>query len=176
MRKRLISILAAVLVLMLCIPSGLADKSEGDQYTFCPYISTLFYNGMIQSLLELDDSTAALIQVTSDGVKDGNLVYSNILNETIFIFGGTTSEFGTATNAYIYCSLKDDSVLKNIPMIVWASQIQYKYYGNLDETGSTFLEWVNGNRKDGATFSTPYFQARYSEEPHEYCTLLLLKK
>ena len=97
------------------------------------------------------------------------------MQDTFFIFSGTTNEFGTATRAYIHCSLKDSSTLKNIPMLIWASIIQLKYYGEIVETGESFLEWVNEDRADGDTFTTPYFIAIYSEEPRDNCTLLLIK-
>ena len=173
MRKRLMLVLLSITVLVLCATVGLADKSDGDTYTFCPAMSMSLYNSMIKNLLDLSDAQASLIQVSSDGVKDGNVVYSNAMQDTIFIFGGTTSEYGTASTAYIYCSLKDSSTLKNIPMLVWASCIEMKYYGEIKETGSTFLEWVNEERRDGETFTTPYFIALYKEEPRDNCSLLL---
>ena len=176
MHRKLSFILAIVFILAICVNSGFADQSEGDMYTFCPFMSTLFYNEMIKNFLDLNDTQAALLQVSSDGLKDGNLVYSDILSDTIFIFGGTTNEYGTATSAYIYCSLKDNSTLKNIPMIIWASIIQLKYYGKIEETGSSFLEWVNGNRTDGEIYTSPYFIAQYTEEPYDNCTLLLVKR
>ncbi len=174
--KRTLVCLISILVLCLCMPSGIADETEGDMYTFCPFMSTYFYNAMIKNYLELNDTQAALLQVSSDGLKEGNLVYSNVMQDTLFIFGGTTEEFGTATTAYIYCSLKDSSTLKNIPMLIWASIIQMKYYGEITETGSSFLEWVNDSKTNGDTFTTPYFIARYSEEPRDNCTLLLLRR
>ena len=175
MRRKLKFIICFVLVLILCTSNGFANKSEGDLYTFCPYLSILFYNDTMKNFLDLNDTQAALLQVSSDGIQEGNLTYSNIMQDTFFIFGGTTEEFSTASTAYVYCSLKDSSVLKNIPMIIWASIIQYKYYGEIVETGSSFLEWVNEGRRDGDTFTTPFFTARYSEEARDNCSLLLIK-
>ena len=91
------------------------------------------------------------------------------------LFGGVTGEYDTATTAYIYCSLKDSSMLKNVPMLLWASMIDMKYNGEIKETGSSFLEWVNEERRDGETFTSPYFTALYSEEFKDNCTLLLMK-
>jgi len=175
MKKRVICFFIAS-VLMLCTSTGLADKSEGDLYTFCPAMSTLYYNTILKNFLELDDTQAALLQVSSDGLKDGNLVYSDVLQNTFFFFGGASSEYDTATTAYIYCSLKDKSTLKNIPMILWASIIDMKYNGEIKETGSSFLEWVNDGKSDGDTYTSPYFIASYSEEPLDNCTLLLIKR
>ncbi len=175
MNKKLICIFIAV-VLMLSAITSLADKSEGDMYTFCPAMSTLYYNTMLKNFLDLTESQAALIQVTSDGFKDGNLVYSDPLQNTFFFFGGASSEYDTATTAYIYCSLKDSSTLKNIPMIIWASVIDFKYTGEIKQTGSSFLEWVNEERTDGDTYTSPYFNATYSEKSGENCTLLLIKR
>ena len=175
MSKKVLSVLIITSVLILSLTPALADKSDGDLYTFCPYMSTSFYNTMMKNLLDLTDTQATLIQVTSDGVKNGNLIYSNIMQDTVFIFSGTTSEFGTASTAYIYCSLKDSSVLKNIPMLIWAAGIQMQYYGEIEETGSSFLEWVNSDLKDGEIYTSPYFIATYHEEPYDNCSLLLLK-
>ena len=172
-KKLLCSFIAAILI--LCITTCLADESEGDMYTFCPAVSILYYNSMLKNFLDLNDTQAAIFQVSSDGTKDGNLVYSDILQNTFFFFGGASSEYDTATTAYIYCSLKDSSTLRNIPMILWASIIQMKYYGEIVETGSSFLEWVNDGRKNGDTFTTPYFIARYTEEPFDNCSLLLVR-
>lgn len=172
--RRILSALLAILMLTLFAPAALADESDGDLAAFCPFMSTSLYNSMIKSLLELDDTTSLLVQVTSDGVVSGNIMYSNLLRDTVFIFG-TTSEYATGSTAYIRCSLKDSSPLKNIPMLVWASIIQMQYYGGLDETGSSFLEWVNTERRSGDTFTSPYFYATYTEEPGDNCTLLLIK-
>ena len=148
MKKVLICFLIAT-VLLSCVTPSLADESEGDLYTFCPAIGTLYYNSMLKNFLELNDTQAALLQVTSDGLKDGNLVYSDALQTTFFFFGGASNEYDTAATAYIYCPLKDSSTLKNITMIIWASIIDYKYNGEIKETGSSFLEWVNDGRTDG---------------------------
>jgi hypothetical protein len=161
---------------MLCTVTGFADKTEGDLNTFCPALCTLNYNTLLKNFLELSDSQAALLQVSSDGFKDGNLVYSDVLQNTIFIFGGASNEYDTATTAYIYCSLKDSSTLKNIPMIFFASLVDMKYNGEIKETGSSFLEWVNEGRSNGETYTSPYFYATYTEEPKDNCTLLLLKR
>ena len=175
MKKYLICFLIAA-VLLSCVAQGLADETEGDLYTFCPALSTLYYNSTIKGFLDLNDTQAALLQVTSDGIKDGNLVYSDALQTTFFFFGGASGEYDTAATAYIHCSLKDNSTLKNIPMIIWASIIDYKYNGEIKETGSSFLEWVNNGRTDGDTYTSPYFIATYSEEPKDYCSLLLIKR
>ena len=175
MKRKLIYVFIAV-VISLCTTASLADKSEGDLYTFCPAMSTLYYNTILKNFLELDDTQAALFQVSSDGLKDGNLVYSDVLQNTFFFFGGASGEYDTATTAYIYCSLKDNSTLKNIPMILWASIIDMKYNGEIKETGSSFLEWVNDGKTDGGTYTSPYFIASYTEEPLDNCTLLLIKR
>lgn len=175
MKKRLICLFISF-AFILSISSGMADKSEGDLYTFCPAMSMLFYNSLLKNYLDLNDSQAALLQVSSDGFKDGNLVYSDVLQDTFFFFGGVSSEYDTATTAYIYCSLKDDSTLKNIPMILWAGIIDMKYNGEIKETGSTFLEWVNDGKSDGGTYTSPYFIASYTQEPYDNCTLLLVKR
>ena len=176
MIKKAMCVLMLVCVGVLGIAPGLADRAEGDLYTFCPAMSTMLFNSVLVSFVEPSDSQALLIQVASDGLKDGNIVYSNPLQDTVFIFGGTASEYGTGTTAYIYCSLKSGSTLKNIPMIVWAACVQMKYFGSIEETRSGFLEWVNGNRKHGDVFTTPYFSAIYSEEPYVFCSLLLQKR
>ena len=174
MFRRYFSVFLAF-ILILTVSYVYADESEGDMYTFCPAISISFYNTMMKNILKLNDTQAALIQVTSDETKDGNLIYSNAMHDPVFIFGGVTNEYGTASTAYIHCSLKDDSVLKNVPMLIWASDIQIKYYGEIVETGSSFLEWVNEDRKDGDTFETPYFSALYKETPYDFCSLLLVR-
>ena len=176
MRRRFLYIILALAILASQTSIGFADESEGDMKTFCPYMSTLSFNTMLKSMLDLSDSQAALVQVTSDGRKDGNLVYSDPLQNTIFIFGGADNEFDTATTAYIYCSLKDSSTLKNIPMIIWAAIIEMSYNGDIKETGSTFLEWVNEVRSDGDTYTSPYFTALYTEKPYDQCTLLLSRR
>jgi len=170
-----VAIVSVILILTICTPSVLADKSEGDLNTFCPHMCISMYNTMLKSLLELNDAQASLFQVSSDGIKDGNLYYSNVLQDTFFIFGGTTEEFGTATTAYIHCSLNDSSQLKNIPMLIWAANIQNAYFGKIEETGSSFLEWVNGVKEDGDTFNSSYFVASYNEVPLDSCSLLLMK-
>lgn len=175
MKKKLICIFIAS-VLLLCTTTSLADKSEGDLYTFCPAMSILYYNSMLKNFLELSDTQAALLQVSSDGFKDGNLVYSDPLQNTFFFFGGCSSEYDTATTAYIYCSLKENSTLKNIPMILWASIIDMKYNGEIKQTGSSFLEWVNDGKSDGDTYTSPYFFATYTEKTLDNCTLLLIKR
>ena len=175
MSKRILVVFLAVLVLLMYAMPGLASESEGDLYTFCPYLSTSRYNTFLKNLLELSDSQATLLQVTSDGLIDDTMIYSDLLRNTYFMFNGVSSEYDTATSAYISCSLEDSSALKNIPMLLWASIIEFEYYGELTESGSSFLEWVNTERKDGETFYSPYFIASYSETPNESCSLLLIK-
>lgn len=175
MTKKLVCFFIAA-VLMLITITSLADESEGDLYAFCPAMSTLYYNTVLKDFLKLNDTQAALLQVSSDGFKDGNLVYSDVLQNTFFFFGGTSNEYNTATTAYIYCSLKDDSTLKNIPMILWASIVDVKYNGELKETGSSFFEWVNDDRTDGDKYTSPYFTATYSEKLRDHCTLLLIRQ
>ena len=87
MKRKLICIIIAM-VIMLCTTTGFADKSDGDLYTFCPAVSILFYNTMLKNFLELNDTQAAILQVSSDGFKEGNLVYSDLLQNTFFFFGG----------------------------------------------------------------------------------------
>ena len=168
-------ILLTVMLLLFSVSSGFADKADGDLYTFCPYLSTEYYNTLLKNFLDLNDAQAALLKVSSNGLRDGNLVYTNMMQDTIFIFSGTTEEFGTATSAYIYCSTKDSSKLKNVPMLLWAAQIDQKYNGEIKETGSSFLEWVNDGKTNGETFTSPYFTALYKEERGSYCSLLLMR-
>lgn len=175
MKKRLLCLFISF-AFILSISSGMADKSEGDLYTFCPAMGMLTYNSLLQNYFDLNDSQAAILQLSSDGFKDGNLVYSDVLQDTFFFFGGVSSEYDTATTVYIYCSLKDDSTLKNIPMILWAGIIDIKYNGEIKETGSSFLEWVNEGKSDGDTYTSPYFTASYNHEPNDNCTLLLVKR
>ena len=107
-------------------------------------------------------------------MQDGALAYSNVMRETIFLFGGVSNEYETGTSAFLYCSLKEDSVLKNVPMLIWASCIEMGYNGKIEQTGSSFLEWVNSpDTKDGDMYTSPYFYALYSEEQYDHCTLLL---
>ena len=175
MRKTTIAIICTIVLLLVSITPGIANESDGDLYTFCPAMCTSYYNTMMKSILNLNSAQAALMQVSYDGLHDGNLVYSNPTQDTIFFFGGaTTNEYDTATTAYIHCSLKDSSTLKNVPMLIWAANIQVKYFEEITETGSSFLEWVNEDRKDGDTFNTPYFYATYNETPYDYCSLLLI--
>ena len=46
MKKYLICFLIAA-VLLSCVAQGLADDTEGDLYTFCSALSTLYYNSAI---------------------------------------------------------------------------------------------------------------------------------
>lgn len=169
-------ILLTVFVLILGTTTAFANETEGDMYTFCPAISMLSYNGLLKSFLDLNDNQAALLQVSSDGLRDGNIVYSDLSDNTFFIFGGASNEYDTADTAYVYCSLKEASTLRNIPMILWASIIEVKYNGEIKQTGSSFLEWVNTERKDGDTYTSPYFTALYHSEPFDYCSLLIKKR
>ena len=105
----------------------------------------------------------------------GKQTYSDILQNTIFIFG-TNSEYDIADTAFIWCSLKDSSTLKNMPMIIWAACIQMKYFGDISEGKSDFLNWVNNGLDDGDRFESPYFIAQYSETPYDNCTLLIVRK
>ena len=174
--RRFISFILMAVFLILCITPGCADESEGDLYVFCPFMCTSFYNSMLKSLLELNDSQASLLEVKYYETRDGTLIYANSKQDTIFIFGGTTNEYGSATSAYLYCSMKESSTLKNIPLLIWAAIIQNQYYGEIKETGDSFLEWVNGARKNGDTFTSQYFSARYQEEKDNYSSLLLIIK
>ncbi len=172
MRKTFRGLLAVALALG-CVP-GLADKADGDLWTFCPFMCTGVYNMMLKNFLDGDETKTALLQVTSDGMKNGALTYSNLTQDTFFLFGGVSNEYETGTSAYIYCSLKEDSTLKNIPMLIWATCIEMGYNGKVEETGSSFLEWVNNpDTKDGDLYTSPYFIALYSEEHYDHCTLLL---
>ena len=173
MRKSCVTLLTALFILFV-VP-GIANESEGDLNTFTPSMSTSIYNSYMKTLLNLNDTQEALIKVTSHGLHDGKLVYTNVIQDPVFIFDGTTNEYGTASQAYIQCSLKDDSALKNIPMIIWATVIQMGYYGEIEQTGESFLEWVNDGRRDGEMFTSPYFIASYKEEPGDNCCLLLIK-
>ena len=178
--KRIIRIAPFIIIVVALITisasSGIADESEGVLNTFCPHMSIGMYYKMLKSMLELNDTQAAALQVSADGTKDGNLVYSNVLQDTIFIFGGISSEFDTAQTAYVQCSLKDSSTLKNIPMLIWAANVEISYYGEIKETGSTFMEWINTERSDGDTFSSDFFTATFNETPLESCSLLLTRK
>ena len=172
--KKAISI-ALLFSLLLFASVCFASESEGDMYTFCPALSTTYYNEILKSFLELNDTQAALLKVTSDGLKEGKQTYSDILQNTIFIFG-TNSEYDIADTAFIWCSLKDSSTLKNMPMIIWAACIQMKYFGDISEGKSDFLNWVNNGLDDGDRFESPYFIAQYSETPYDNCTLLIVRK
>ena len=109
-------------------------------HTFCPAISMLSYNGLLKSFPDLNDNQAALLRVSSDGLRDGNIVYSDLTDNTIFIFGGASNEYDTADTAYVYCSLKEAGTLRNITMILRASMIEFKYTGEIKQTGASFLE------------------------------------
>lgn len=173
--KRILSLALALLLLCGTAAAALADESNGDLNTFCPFMAVNLLNSMQKSLLDLTDEQAAIVDFTSDGVHDGKLVYSNLLGDAILMFDAG-SEFETASTVYLYCSLKDESTLKNIPMLVWAAVVQMGYYGEIEETGSSFLEWVNEERTNGEIFTSPYFIAYYSEEPYEYSSLLLMRQ
>ena len=175
MLKRIIAVFIAVMGITVFLAPAVASETDGDLYTFCPYLSTARYNSYLKSFLDLSSAQAALLQVTSDGFVSGTLVYSDLLQETFFMFSGVSGEFDTAQSAYISCSLKEGSTLKNIPMILWAAVIQLEYYGQIEETGSSFLDWVNEGREDGEMFYSPYFIATYNETPRDSCSLLLIR-
>ncbi len=171
-----ICFLLAILLTAGCLSVSYASEPDGDLYTFCPAISTIMYNSLLKNILELDDDGLAPVKVALDSSLNDCYTYSDIMKNTVFIFDGASDEYATGTTAYIQCSLEDKSTLKNIPMLVWAATIQYQYYGEIKEDGTSFLEWVNNKPEKGSTFSCPYFIAYYSEDPLVSCSLLLVKR
>ncbi len=178
MREKYRHILAliAIFVLLPYNMIGHADKSNGDLQAFCPYMCTSSFNNYMKNYFDLNETQAAILQVSLDSKSEGTFLYANLTHDIIFLFDGASSEYDTAESAYIYCSLKEDSTLKNIPMILWAVQIEAMYFGTEAELTGSFLEWVNDGRKDGEIFDTQYFTAVYSEEPNKFCSMLLTKK
>ena len=170
MRRVLLFVLLSMLLLAACIPVGVADRADGDEAAFCPYVCTNLYNGILKSVYKLDDKQAALLEVFSIGSDEEGLSYTDLLGDTVFIFGGASNEFNTATTVYLYCSM--DGPLKKIPMLILANNMEIKYYGNFQEDG--LRQWVYEDREDGDTFSTLYFTASYSEE-NDHCSLLLVR-
>lgn len=99
------------------------------------------------------------------------IAYSN-KSETVFIFFGGTDRNAAADNMMIYCSLKDNNELKNIPELIAAEALS-----KLDSNVSfeEFGAWAN-DATDGSTYTCDSFDAYYKMVDNDFSQILIIRK
>lgn len=174
--RRLISVFMIVIMIVSCVLSSSGETTESRKGSiFIPEVIIAEYNKSIEPVFktltgESDVSSIRdSIELFFRNTTQDSIVYAN-KDDSVFVFFACTDRTAVSSNMMIYCSLKENNPLKNLPEIVWAYAVSQL------EVNCSFLKfggWAN-DAVDGSTYVHESFDAYYKLVDYEHSQILMI--